>query len=189
MGKGREFFLKHDKLINIIIKIIKIIPKRIRKFLFKLISYRQSNFFALFRYCLLYTLVKKCGKNVYVGTNVQIKGMDNLIIGNNVSIHKDSYIDAEGEIIIKNNVSIAHNTSIISTNHTWNDEKTPIKYNPLKKESITIEDDVWVGAQCIILAGVHLMERTVVAAGAVVTKSFSSRVVLGGIPAIIIKKI
>ena len=189
MGKGRDFFLKHDKLINIIIKIIKIVPKRIRKFLFKLISYRRSNFFALFRYCLLYTLVKKCGKNVYIGTNVEFKGIENLSIGDNVSIHKDSYIDAEGEIDILNNVSIAHNTSVISTNHTWEDNSMPIKYNPLKKEKIVIESDVWIGAQCILLAGVHLKERTVVAAGAVVTKSFNEKVVLGGIPAKVIKEL
>ena len=188
MGKGRDFFLKYDKLINIIVRIIKLLPKTFRKFLFKLISYRQSNFFALFRYCLLKTLINSCGKNVYIGSNVQIKGFDNLTIGNNVSIHKDSYLDAEGEVIIKDNVSIAHNTSIISTNHTW-EENIPIKYNPLKKEKIIIDSDVWIGAQCVILAGVHLKERTVVAAGAVVTKSFNRNVVIGGIPAKILKEI
>ncbi len=190
MGKGRDFFSKHERFINIIIKIIRIFPKRIRIFLFKLITYRQSKIFALLRYCLLYTLIKKCGRNVYVGTNVEFKGMENLTIGDNVSIHKDSYIDAEGEIIIQNDVSIAHNTSIISTNHTWNDNSIPIKYNPMEKNKIMIENDVWIGAQCIILAGVHIYNRTIVAAGAVVTKSFKEKnIVLGGIPAKIIKEI
>lgn len=190
MGKGRDFFSKHERFINIIIKIIRIFPKRIRIFLFKLITYRQSKIFALLRYCLLYTLIKKCGRNVYVGTNVEFKGMENLTIGDNVSIHKDSYIDAEGEIIIQNDVSIAHNTSIISTNHTWNDNSIPIKYNPMEKNKIMIENDVWIGAQCIILAGVHIYNRTIVAAGAVVTKSFKEKnIVLGGIPAKIIKQI
>ena len=190
MGKGRDFFSKHERFINIIIKIIRIFPKRIRIFLFKLITYRQSKIFALLRYCLLYTLIKKCGRNVYVGTNVEFKGMENLTIGDNVSIHKDSYIDAEGEIIIQNDVSIAHNTSIISTNHTWNDNSIPIKYNPMEKNKIMIENDVWIGAQCIILAGVHIYNRTIVAAGAVVTKSFKEKnIVLGGIPAKIIKEV
>ena len=190
MGKGRDFFSKHERFINIIIKIIRIFPKRIRIFLFKLITYRQSKIFALLRYCLLYTLIKKCGRNVYVGTNVEFKGMENLTIGDNVSIHKDSYIDAEGEIIIQNDVSIAHNTSIISTNHTWNDNSISIKYNPMEKNKIMIENDVWIGAQCIILAGVHIYNRTIVAAGAVVTKSFKEKnIVLGGIPAKIIKQI
>ena len=190
MGKGRDFFSKHKIFIKTIIGVIKIFPKKIRLCLFRLITYRQSKAFALLRYCFLYTLIKKCGKNVYVGTNVEFKGMENLTIGDNVSIHKDSYIDAEGEIIIQSDVSIAHNTSIISTNHTWNDNSVPIKYNPLEKNKIVIENDVWIGAQCIILAGVHIYNHTIVAAGAVVTKSFQEKnIILGGIPAKIIKYI
>lgn len=67
-----------------------------------------------------------CGKNVKIGTNVQILSWENLSIGSNVSVHSNCYLDASGGITIGNDVSIAHNSSILSTNHDWSDYTVPI---------------------------------------------------------------
>ena len=99
------------------------------------------------------------------------------------------YIDGAGGIEIGNDVSIAHSSSILSTNHTWNDVTVPIKYNKETFSKVTIENDVWIGCGCRILAGVTLHERSVIAAGAVVTSTVESNSVYGGIPAKLIKKI
>jgi acetyltransferase-like isoleucine patch superfamily enzyme len=58
----------------------------------------------------------------------------------------------------------------------------------ISKGSIVLEDDVWIGTGCLILSGVKLERGCVVAAGSVVTKSFSPYSIIGGNPARIIKK-
>lgn len=62
------------------------------------------------------------------------------------------------------------------------DEKLPENDLP-----IVIEDDVWCGANVTILKGVTIGHGSVVAAGAVVTKSFPPYSIIGGVPAKLIK--
>ena len=54
---------------------------------------------------------------------------------------------------------------------------------------ITIEDDVWIGAQCVILKGVTIGARSIIGAGSVVTKSISPDCIAAGNPCKIIKKL
>lgn len=168
---------------------MRVFPKRIRKFFLNFVRNWNSAFGILLRYCLLKTLAKSVGENVFIGTNIEWKGLENLRIGDNVSIHKDCYIDASGGLEIGKDVSIAHNTSIITSNHTWENADLPIKYNPVKQNRIVISNDVWIGCQSVILAGVTIHSRVVVAAGSVVTKTVEKNTVVGGIPAKEIKKI
>lgn len=55
-------------------------------------------------------------------------------------------------------------------------------------QPVVIEDDVWCGANVTILKGVTIGHGSVVAAGAVVTKSFPPYSIIGGIPAKLLKK-
>lgn len=141
------------------------------------------------RYCLLKRLIPTCGDNVFVGRSVEIKNWDNLTIGSHVSIHKQCYLDAVGGIHIANDVSIAHQTSIISFEHTWEVSALAIRDNPVKASPITIHSDVWIGCGCRILAGVEIFSRSIVAAGAVVTKHVHANTIVGGVPAKPIKTI
>ena len=143
----------------------------------------------LTRYILLKNLCKSCGNNVSIHQNVFIYGFENLSFGNNVSIHPMNYIDANGEIIIGNNVSIAHSSTLISTNHSYNDITVPIKYNPITYAPIFIHDDVWIGCGCRILSGVKIYSRSIIAAGAVVNKDVQAKSIYGGVPAKYIKGI
>jgi acetyltransferase-like isoleucine patch superfamily enzyme len=134
-------------------------------------------------------LIPQCGDNVFVGRSVEIKHWEKLTIGSNVSIHKQCYLDAVGGIHIDNDVSIAHQTSMISFEHTWEEASLPIRDNPVSAAKITIHSDVWVGCGCRILAGVEIFSRAVVAAGAVVTKNVLPHSIVGGVPAKPIKTI
>ncbi|MDT0556642.1 acyltransferase [Patiriisocius hiemis] len=134
-------------------------------------------------------MVKSCGDNIRIGSNVRILGWEHLDVEYNISIHDNCYIDATGGLTLENNVSIAHSSSILTTNHGWSDTTLPIKYNPIKKSPVHIKSDVWVGCGCRILNGVTIYSRAVVAAGAVVNKDVEENSVYGGVPAKKIKDI
>ena len=98
---------------------------------------------------------------------------------------KGCYIDGRNGIVFEENVLTGPKVSIISQNHDVNDFQ---KYIPGKP--ITIRKNSWLSANCIILPEVELGEHTIVAAGAVVTKSFTEgNQILAGNPAKVIKKL
>jgi len=89
----------------------------------------------------------------------------------------------DATITVGKNCHVAPNVGIITTNH---DICNPAKH--VKGEDIVISNDCWIGMNAMILSGVILGEHTIVAAGAVVTKSFpEGYCVIGGTPAKIIK--
>lgn len=97
------------------------------------------------------------------------------------------YFQAWGErkIVIKKNCYIANNVQIITRNHDIYDLDTHTEGG-----DVIINDNCWIASNVVILPGVVLGERTIVAANAVVNKSFSEgNVIIGGIPAKVIKKI
>lgn len=97
---------------------------------------------------------------------------------------KGCYIDGRNGIIFEENVITGPHVSIISQNHEVTDFN---KY--LEAKPIIIRKNSWLSARCIILSEVELGEHTIVAAGAVVTKSFlEGNQIIGGNPAKVIKK-
>ncbi|MDZ7369878.1 MAG: acyltransferase [candidate division KSB1 bacterium] len=94
------------------------------------------------------------------------------------------YLDARNGIIIGENTFIGPNVSIISMNHDIYDYGRYIKEGP-----VVIGRNCWICAGAIITPGVHLGDHTVVAAGAVVTKSFEGNVMIGGVPAQVIRRL
>ena len=95
------------------------------------------------------------------------------------------YIDGRNGITIEENVWIGPRVSIISQNHDLNNYK-----NYQQTKPIIIRKNSWLATNCIILPEVELGEHTVVAAGAVVTKSFpEGNQIIAGNPAKLIKKL
>lgn len=186
---GRETFKRNKRIIGIFVKFFKIFPIGFRLFFWDIFGIFSHNIFIGLRYVILKTVVKSCGENVKVGKNVTIKNFQNIEIGSNVSIHENCYLDGIGGIVIGTNVSIAHNCSLLSSNHGWSQTDIPIKYNPIITKALIIHDDVWISCGCRILAGVTLMERSIVAAGAVVNSDTISNSIYGGVPAKLIKRI
>lgn len=134
-------------------------------------------------------MIEECGDNVLIGANVRIFNWHNIKIGNNVSIHDYCYLDASGGISIGDNVSIAHATSILSFEHNWDDEASPIKYNLIKPSSVVIKDDVWIVCGVEILSNVEIKQISIVAAGDVLMLSFESNAIWVGMPAKVVKNI
>jgi acetyltransferase-like isoleucine patch superfamily enzyme len=94
-----------------------------------------------------------------------------------------SVVYGHGGLVIGDNVLIAHHVTIIPANHRVHDLARPINVQGDEVEPITIESDVWIGANAVILAGVTVGTGAVVAAGAVVDKDVAPFTVVGGVPA------
>lgn len=115
-----------------------------------------------------------------------VTGVKNISIGIDTApgLGHGCYIQAMGKITIGNYTTIAPNVGIISSNHSIYNHKEHII------NQVIIGDYCWIGMGAIILPGVILGPHTIVAAGAVVTKSFvDGFCVIAGNPAKKIKNI
>lgn len=100
-------------------------------------------------------------------------------------LSRGCHIDGRNGIIFGRNVWVGPRVSIISMNHDVNDYNRYLKSGP-----IVIGDNCWLAANTVILPEVKLGPHTIVAAGAVVTKSFEDgNQVLAGVPAKVVKKL
>ncbi len=185
---GRELFKKYKPLLDFLVKIVRKLPKKIRKCLFKHYRSKKGVLGIGIRYILVKSLAKKCGENVSIHSNCYIYSPEKLELGNNVSIHPMCYIDAEGGVTIGNDVSIAHSVTILSTSHNYSEHDVPIKYQGCAKKSTRISDNVWLGAKVTVTSGVTIGEGVVVGANSVVTKDIRDNVITAGAPARIIKE-
>lgn len=185
---GREFFIRYRKIINILIIITAFLPKNMRQSILIFLRNRNGRVAMFGRYLLVRTLAKSCGQNVAIFPDVYFRYIERLTIGDNVSIHQMCYIDAEGEIEIGDNVSIAHRTTILSSNHIYTGTSLPIKYQGMNLIKTCIEDNVWIGCGCTVLAGVNISSGCVIGANSTVTKDISYNSVAVGSPAKVVKK-
>lgn len=120
-------------------------------------------------------------------------------IGNNVGI-SSACLWAQQKITIGDNVNIGADCLIIDTDaHSHNylerrrghaiDAGESKHTRIIPTAPIVIEDDVWIGTRCIILKGVHIGARSIIAAGSVVVKDIPADSVAGGNPCKVIKPI
>lgn len=110
-----------------------------------------------------------------------------LKIGNNSSIGPYSYIGCSGYIEIGDNVMMSPRVSIYSENHNFSDVDLPMIEQGVTRSFVKIEDDCWIAANSVILAGVTIGRGSVIAAGSVVTKDVAPFSIVGGNPAKFIK--
>jgi len=130
------------------------------------------------------------GDNVTVARSVTIQCTGvisqlgiGLSVGDNSAIGAYSFLGAQGGIRIGADVIMGPRVNIHSENHCYDDVKTPIRLQGVKRKGVIVEDDCWIGAGAIILDGVHIGQGCVVAAGSVVKNSIPAYSVAAGTPA------
>lgn len=122
-----------------------------------------------------------------VCSSVMIIGTGELVIGDNTWVGHRCILSASSSIKIGRNVDIAPNVFIGNGTHEITPERDRIADTELSKD-VVIGDGCWLCANSSILPGVHIGNKCVVAAGAVVTHSIDKELVLiAGIPASIKK--
>jgi acetyltransferase-like isoleucine patch superfamily enzyme len=126
------------------------------------------------------------GKNIKIQRSVYIGSGNNIVIGNNCQINELARLD---NVTIGNNVMIARESIILGKMHESSAVDVPMNEQGVKDVKRTIiEDDVWLGLRVVVMPGVTISQGTIVAAGAVVTKDTEPFGIYGGVPAKLIKK-
>ena len=92
-----------------------------------------------------------------------------------------------GPVTIGNHVNLAQSITVTALNHNFDDANKRIDEQGVSTSQTVIDDDVWIGANAVILPGVTIGRHCVVAAGAVVTKDVPDNTLVGGVPAKVIK--
>ena len=136
------------------------------------------------------------GNNVKIGafssvncTNHLSKYGKGITIGNNSAFGKFTEFGAAGGINIGNDVIAGSYISFHSENHNFSDSSLLIRQQGVSSKGITIGNNVWIGAKVTFLDGSNVGNNVVIAAGAVVNGKFPNNVVIGGVPAKILKEI
>ncbi|WP_035102874.1 acyltransferase [Devosia sp. LC5] len=97
------------------------------------------------------------------------------------------YAMISGKVRCGNGVRIASHVSIVGFNHGFDDPSVPIYTQKHETLGIIIEDDVWIGANAVVLDGVTIGKGAVIAAGAVVSKDVPPMAIVGGVPAKVVR--
>lgn len=141
-------------------------PEEIRNIMSQLTGRKIDESFSMFP-----PFYTDCGKNIHIGKNV--------------FINSGCRFQDQGKITIGDGAFIGHNVVLATINHDLNPKKRYIHHFA----PITIGENVWIGANATVLPGVSIGDGAIVAAGAVVSKDVPENVVVGGVPARIIKHI
>lgn len=137
---------------------------------------------------------RQCGDRVRIPRGCLFSGVENVSVGHDVFFGVNTRVlTTQAQLILGNYIMFGPGVTIITGDH-----RTDVlgKYmcaitdgdkRPEDDADVIIEDDVWVGANATILKGVTIGRGSVVAAGAVVTKSFPPYSIIGGVPATLLK--
>jgi len=149
--------------------------------------------FSPLRIVFLRILGAKIGKNCVLHKiaffNLYRGGFSNLTIGDNCFIGDETMLDMADKIVLKDWVTLAERVTILTHMNVGLREHPLQKYFPRYAKPVVLEQGSFIGCNSTILAGVVLGEMSLAAAGSVIVKSVPARSVVGGVPAVIIRKI
>ncbi|MDX9781582.1 MAG: acyltransferase [Bacteroidales bacterium] len=118
-----------------------------------------------------FSLVNNLVGDIIIG-NYSRLGLNNVVIG---------------PVIIGSNVNLAQNITVSGLDHNYKDTSKRIDEQGVSTSLITIDDNVWIGANCVITKGVNIGKHSVIAAGSVVSKNIPPYSVAAGNPARVMK--
>jgi len=130
--------------------------------------------------------LKSFGENFKVASQAFIFNPNGLTVGDNVYLGFNSYL-GQGEINLDDEVLIGNFVSITASNHLR--KENSFRFGGFESKPISIGKGTWIAAHSSITAGVSIGKCCLIAAGSVVTRTFSEFLVIGGVPANIIKEI
>ncbi len=127
----------------------------------------------------VFTQALELGARSWIAAGAVLRGQ--VTIGPDCSVN--SYAHIVGTVRIGANCRIASMAAIYGFNHGIARTDQPIKDQKVTSRGVVLHEDVWVGANAVIVDGVEIGAHCVVAAGAVVTRGFPPWQVIAGNPA------
>ena len=126
-------------------------------------------------------------RGAVIDSFVKIKpagGLGDVVIGPDVVINSGCVLYTGNGIHIGARTAIAANCTFAPTNHEFRRRDLPIRAQGFRpsKGGIVIENDVWIGANCVLLDGTLLREGCVIAAGTIVRGEVPAYSIQGGNP-------
>jgi len=149
----------------------------------RILNYLSMKYYSITNKYLKSKLMR-CGTNVTLRHPLIIEGLQNLSIGNDVSIGNYVHFWAYEKITIGNKVMIGSHTAISTVTHDYTEE---IMYDRNIYKPVTIGNDVWIGTHCIIMPGITIEDGAVIGAGSVVNRDVKKNSIVAGVPAKFIK--
>ena len=169
-------------------KIIAIVVGRVAKTVYRYL------YFVLMR-----PFYGRLDQSCFISPFASIRGHGQIFVGNNAVINRNSVIWGQlisgrnlqlnpgaciyGKVTVGDNVMIAPNVVIVGGNHGIERNGVPMCDQPCTSKGVKVNNDVWVGANAVILDGVIVGEGAVIAAGAVVNRNVDAFSIVAGIPA------
>ncbi|MEP1086590.1 sugar O-acetyltransferase [Algoriphagus sp.] len=139
------------------------------------------------RISLIRQILGKAGKNIWIEPPFYCDYGSNIEVGDDVFFNFNCVVLDVCKVKLGDRVFVAPNVQFYPATHPLDPKVRGEMWEYGKP--ISIGNDVWIGGSAVICPGVTIGDRTVIAAGAVVTKDFPSDVVIGGNPARIIKQL
>lgn len=127
------------------------------------------------------------GEHSVIDSFVKFKpagGSGNVVIGSHCNINSGCVFYSGNGITIGDNVLIAANCTLAPVNHAFRDADKAIRQQGFQpsRGGIIIEDDVWLGANCVVLDGAIVRKGCVIAAGSLVRGEIEAYSICGGNP-------
>lgn len=134
------------------------------------------------------------GTRMIIGARTQVMefvvikcvgGTGDIVIGENCYLNPHCVLYSGNGIQIGNDVLLAPGVVIAPTNHAITRRDIPIRLQGFmpSRGGVVIGDDVWIGANSVLIDGVHIGKGAVIAAGSVVNRSVPAYEIWGGVPA------
>lgn len=164
----RQFFLNYSFVIELAHRLADLLPPFLRHIIFKLI-------------------LGGLGKKTFIDYRVYMRFPHKVCIGSSVTIGRGtqffpSFHAKNTRITIGDNVRIGPSVKFLAAGHDYQYLSLPDT-----GDSITVGNNVWIGANCLILQGVTINDGAIIAAGSIVNKSVPAYTINAGTPARTIK--
>jgi len=131
----------------------------------------------------IFTTRLELGAESWIAGHALVRG--DVSFGDHCTVNP--YAMISGKVSCGDGVRIASHASLVGFNHGFDDPDQPIYRQSHEFLGITIEDDVWIGANAVVVDGVTVGRGAVIAAGAVVSKDVPPMAVVGGVPARVLR--
>jgi acetyltransferase-like isoleucine patch superfamily enzyme len=121
------------------------------------------------------------GHHIYISSGFVAMHPIGIKFGSHISINRNVTLDGSGILVIGDYVMIGPDTKIYTSNHSIKDGKIMLFEKPTYS-NVFIGNNVWIGANVIILPGSYIGDNVVVAAGSIVTKRVNDGEIIAGNP-------